>query len=128
MIRTALAVALIAATAYAAPAARRDLSDDARLEQALQGRVPGTPRSCIDPSPSDGASHFGNTVLLKDRAGVLYRTRFDGGCRASPWDVLVSWRPTTQLCRGDIIEIRDPASGFTRGACSYTDFTPYRRP
>lgn len=128
MIRTLLTLTLAGATAFAAPAARRDLSDDAKIGRELAGRIPGIPQSCINPSPSEGSSHYGNTVLMKDRMGVIYRTHFEGGCTASDWDVLVSRRPSTQLCRGDIIEIHDQSSGFFRGACSYSDFVPYRRP
>ena len=127
MVRNFITVALIAGTSYAAPAARRDVSDDSRIERQLADREAGVPQSCINPSPSQGAAHYGNTVLIKDRAGVLYRTHFEGGCTADDNDITISRRPTTQLCRGDIIEIREPVSNIFRGACSYSDFTPYRR-
>lgn len=127
MFRIAL-MALAGAAAFAAPASDRNRSDDAKLEKKLIGLVPGQPQSCITPSPSQGGEHFGNTVLIKDRAGVLYRTSFRGGCIARSTDSLISQRPTTRLCSGDIIEIRDLSMNAFRGACSYEEFVPYRKP
>lgn len=127
MFRTAL-ILVAGAAAFAAPASERDRSDDAKLEKKLAGLIPGQPQSCINPSRSEGGDHFGNVVLIKDRSGTLYRTSFRGGCTAGPSDSLISRRPSTQLCSGDIIEIRDLSMDIFRGACSYTEFVPYRRP
>lgn len=127
MFRTAL-ILIAGAAAFAAPASERDRSYDAKLEKKLAGLTPGQPQNCITPSPSQGGEHFGNTVLIKDRSGILYRTSFRGGCTASGTDALINRQPTTRLCRGDIVEIRDLSANLFRGACSYTEFVPYRRP
>jgi hypothetical protein len=34
---------------------------------------------------------------------------------------------TTQLCRGDINQVVDLRTGFGTGACSYSEFIPYRK-
>ncbi len=128
MIRTTLALLLAGATAFSAPAARRDLSDADRLEKALSGRVAGEPRSCIQQSPSGGTQKFGNTVLIEDRAGKLFRTQLVGGCIARDWDALITRSTITSLCRGDIVDIADLQAGFTRSSCSFSDFTPYTKP
>lgn len=129
MIRVTLALALIGATAYAAPAKQPYVDrDEARIAERLSKLVPGAPVDCISPSASDGGQHAGNVVLMKDRSGVLYTAHFEGGCQARDSDALISRRPTTRVCRGDIVEIRDLTSGFSSGACSYSSFTPYRRP
>lgn len=127
MFRTALVV-VISATALAAPASERNLSDDAKVEKRLAGLVPGQPQGCITPSRSEGGDHFGNTVLIKDRTGTLYRTSLRGGCTVGFTDVLVSQRPTERLCTGDIIQIQDRQMGIFRGACTYNEFVPYRKP
>lgn len=127
MFRTALVV-MIGATALAAPASERNLSDDAKIEKRLAGLVPGQPQGCISPSRSEGGDHYGNTVLIKDRSGILYRTSFRGGCTARSTDTLVSQRPTERLCTGDIIQIQDIQAGVFRGSCSYNEFVPYRKP
>lgn len=127
MFRTAVILATGAA-AFAAPASERDRSYDAKLEKKLAGLTPGEPQSCINPSMSQGGENFGNTVLIKDRNGTLYRTSFRGGCTATATDSLISRRPTTRLCSGDIVEIRDLSANLFRGACTYTEFVPYRRP
>lgn len=126
MFRTALLV-IAGAAAFAAPASERDRSDDAKLEKMLSGLTPGPPQSCINPSRSESGGNFGNTVVIKGQNGILYRTSFRGGCSAGPSDSLISRRPTTQLCSGDIIEIRDIQMNAFRGACSYEEFVPYRK-
>lgn len=129
MLRTTLILALSTAAAFAAPAAQRQPDrDEAKAAQELRGLVAGKPQSCISPSRSQGGSHYGNIVLLRDRSGTLYRTNFEGGCTVDDNDALISRRFSSQVCRGDIIEGRDLVSGFTRGSCVYSDFVPYRKP
>lgn len=126
MFRIALAV-LAGAAAFAAPASERDLSNDAKVAKRLAGLIPGEPQSCINPSRSQGGEHLGNIVLMKDQSGVLYRANLQGGCMVRSTDSIISRRPSTRLCSGDIIEIRDIGMGAFRGACTYSEFVPYRK-
>lgn len=128
MIRTTLALLLAGATAFSAPAARRDLSDDMKVARVLKDLVPGEPRSCINPSPSGGSEHYGNTALMKDRGGTLYRSQFQNGCEAPEEYALITRQFGTSLCRGDIVEVKDLTSGMSRGSCVFSEFVPYRKP
>lgn len=127
MIRTVMALLLAGATAYAAPAARRDMTDEARLAKALEGRMPGQPQSCISVAPSRSSRTFGNTVLFEGFGGRVYRTQLMGGCVARSYDTLVTRTSQTSLCRGDIVTLTDLSAGYTRESCAYSDFTPYSR-
>jgi hypothetical protein len=118
MLRTTLAVLLVGATAFSAPAAHRDASDEERIAKQLVDLTPGEPRSCVVPSRSAGGTHAGNAVLVKDRSNTLYLAHFEGGCEARESDALISRRFSAQLCRGDLVEIRDLSSGISRGTCS----------
>lgn len=128
IVRTALALLLAGAAGVAAPAENRDLKADARLAKALAGLTPGKPRSCIHTSPSGATGKYGNTVLLEDRSGTLYRTQLVGGCFARDQDALVTRSFGTGTCSGDIVQITDLQAGFPRESCSFSEFTPYRRP
>jgi hypothetical protein len=126
MLRNALIVLIAGAAGVAAPAADR-APDDAPFAKRLAKLTPGAPQTCINPSRSGGSDHAGNQVLIEDRSGTIFLAHFQGGCEARDSDALISRRPSTQLCRGDVVEIRDLTSGFSRGMCAYSDFTPYRR-
>jgi hypothetical protein len=127
MLRTLIVVAASAA-AFAAPAAQREDRDAARIERALAGLTPGQPQSCINPDRSGNSVRYGDTLLVKGRSGITYLSHFDAGC--APRDdsyAMISRRPTSQTCRGDIVQFQDLTSGAFGGACAYGSFTPYRR-
>lgn len=128
MLRALILVAAGAA-AFAAPAAPRDDREAAKIERALAGLTPGRPQTCINPDRSGGSSRHGDTLLIKDRSGVTYLSRFPEGCAPRNDNyAMISRRPTSQVCQGDIVQFKDLASGAFGGACAYGAFTPYRRP
>lgn len=127
MLRITLAAILIGATSFAAPAAPRTDRATMEIERRLAKLVPGQPQACITPSRSGGGSHSGNLVLVEGQSGIVYASHFQGGCEADERDTLISRRPTSRLCRGDVVEVTDLVSGAFRGSCMYSDFTPYRR-
>lgn len=117
------------AVAFAAPAAQRaDDRDAAKIEKALAGKVAGAAQSCITPSNSGGSTRYGDTLLVTGRNGVTYVSTFSPSCGPrSDGYAMISRRPMTQICRGDIVEFKDLTSGAFGGACAYGDFTPYTR-
>jgi hypothetical protein len=59
---------------------------------------------------------------------MIYVNRPAGGCPELRVGYALKTRTTSsQLCRGDIVEVFDPLNGFSSGACALGDFTPYRR-
>ncbi|WP_454885785.1 hypothetical protein [Sphingomonas oryzagri] len=96
-------------------------------EQALAGRTPGSPTSCIT------QSRIGDTTIF-DSGAILYRMKAGPdyinapGCPNLRHDrTIVSRTYSDQLCRGDILTIVDPPSGMGYGACPLADFVPYAR-
>ena len=107
------------------------LSDEvqAQLDEQLAGRTAGRAVSCVRQPDLMGSRSIGEEVLLfRGRGGVTWVNRPPGGCpRVDSGRSLVSITPTTQLCRGDIVNVVDPVGGFSYGSCGLGDFVPYRR-
>ena len=107
------------------PRAQKELAD------ALAGRVPGKPVSCV---PNYRASNMQIiddwTILFKD-GRTVYVQNPRGGCPgiASHRNVLVTRLfASNQLCSGDISGLVAPSSGIGGGACVFSDFVPYTKP
>jgi len=111
-----------------AAGARREAAASAELADALKGKVPGEPVSCINLRDIRSTKTIGDRTLLYEMSSKLvYRNDPAGGCPASaPGRTLVTRTPSTQLCRGDIVRVVDLTAGFDVGSCGLGDFTPYR--
>ncbi|HET9397487.1 MAG TPA: hypothetical protein VFO45_01575 [Sphingomicrobium sp.] len=101
------------------------------LAEALAGRVPGKPVSCLPNYRADNMQIIDDwTILFKD-GRTIYLQKPRGGCPgiASRRNVLVTrLHGTSQLCSGDISHLVDPTSGIGGGACVFGDFVPYTKP
>ncbi|MCP1469370.1 hypothetical protein J3E64_001045 [Sphingobium sp. OAS761] len=110
----------------------RPLTDKqaAKLAQALDGKVAGTPVSCIDRRTQSNLTAISDTVLLyRVSRKLLYRNDLIGSCSGlARGDIVVTQSFGTQLCRGDMTRTVDRTSGMMTGACALGDFTPYRTP
>jgi hypothetical protein len=111
-----------------AASARREAAASAELADALKGKVPGKPVSCINLRDIRSTKTIGDRTLLYETSSQLvYRNDPVGGCPASaPGRTLITRTPSTQLCRGDIVRVVDLTAGFDVGSCGLGDFTPYR--
>ena len=104
----------------------------ARVERELAGLTPEAPTTCLDLGlVRDRSSEiYGNTLLYRLSSGLVYRNDTTGGCETagtSRDDVVVTRTPSTQLCRGDIVETFDRVTHIPTGSCSLGDFVLYRR-
>ena len=101
------------------------------LAEALAGRVPGKPVSCLPSYRADDMQIIDDwTILFKD-GRTVYVQNPRGGCPGigSRRNILVTRLfGTSQLCSGDISHLVDPSSGIGGGACVFSDFVPYTRP
>ncbi|MDP9421622.1 MAG: hypothetical protein M3Q19_02095 [Pseudomonadota bacterium] len=98
-----------------------------KLANALAGRTPGTPVSCIsDRARMQIVDDW--TILYRDR-GTVYVQRPRGGCHglSNNMSLIRNQFVTTRLCRGDINRIVDLRTGFGTGACVFSEFVPYRK-
>ena len=107
------------------PKAQRELAD------ALAGRVPGKPVSCLPSYRSNDMQIVDDWTILFRDGRTIYVQNPRGGCPGigSRRNVLVTRLfGTNQLCSGDISHLVDPSSGIGGGACVFSEFVPYTRP
>jgi hypothetical protein len=110
-------------------AARQAAANQARLDKALTGLVPGKPQQCLDSHERYETDRIGSTILYKQGRGLIYRADTNGGCHGlDRGDAIVSEQFGSQLCAGDPIRTVDLTSRIPSGVCTIRSFVPYRRP
>jgi hypothetical protein len=99
------------------------------LDQALAGRTAGAPVMCVRQPDLRGNRSIGESVILFEGIGdTIWVNRPPGGCPTlRPGRALVTRTPSTQLCRGDIVNVVDTVSRFEHGGCGLGEFVPWRR-
>ncbi|QLC25564.1 hypothetical protein HFP57_11400 [Parasphingopyxis algicola] len=102
--------------------------DERRMAALLDGKTPGDSQPCINTRPTTQTSIIGNQMILYRVGPVVYRNDLDGMCPTLRSEsTLVSQRyGSSQLCSGELVEVRDPYSGASFGSCALGEFTPYR--
>jgi len=98
-----------------------------KLANALAGRTAGQPVNCINERSKMQVVDDG-TILFRDRS-IIYVQRPHGGCYGltSGMSLIRDAFGTTRICSGDINRIVDVRTGFGTGACTYSEFIPYRK-
>lgn len=107
------------------PKAQKELAD------ALAGRVPGKPVSCLPNYRANDMQIIDDWTILFRDGRTVYVQNPRGGCPGigSRRNVLVTRLfGTNQLCSGDISHLFDPTSGIQGGACVFSQFVPYTKP
>jgi hypothetical protein len=101
----------------------------AALSAELRNYEPaGEPVSCVNQRDLRGNRSAGDALVFTGLGDRLWVNRPAAGCPGlDSGRTLVTRTTTTQLCRGEIVSIVDPVSGFSAGSCSLGDFVPYRR-
>jgi len=130
-----LLLAISAAMLVAAPAAsgeKIDLTEkqQTKLDKRLEGRTVGDPVSCIALRDQKNMTVISDDVLLfssSSHAKTIYVNKPYKGCRNADRLVMVYDRPTTQLCRGEIVQLVDNTTGVNVGSCAFSEFTPYTK-
>ncbi len=102
-----------------------------KLAQALQGRTPGQPVSCIaNLRGSAKMSVIDDTTILFRQGSTVYVQKPSGGCPSlgnGRYALVKRQVGGSQYCEGDIGEVVDPVSGFFAGSCVFGPFVPYRK-
>jgi len=126
-----LASAAILTSCTTAPAeVTRSPKAQRELAEALAGRVPGKPVTCLPSYRSDHMQIIDDWTILFRDGRTIYVQNPRGGCPGigSRRNVLVTRLfGTNQLCSGDISHLVDPVSGIGGGACVFSEFVPYTR-
>lgn len=130
--KTLIHVALIAGmiAAPVTPLAAAPQTGEAKLARLTSGRTAGKPIDCINTGPSTNDSEKLPKIGIAYRQGsTWYVSRFEGGCPQLSDDTIVVTRlHSSQLCRGDIAELRMAGPMMPEGSCVFGAFTPYTRP
>jgi hypothetical protein len=115
---------LLAASASAAPR----LSPEARLAQALEGRVAGAPVNCISLNRVRSSQIIEDTAILYDAGSTIYVNRPRAGRESlDRWDTLVTKLFTSQLCSTDVVHLYDTSARMETGLVFLGEFVPYRK-
>lgn len=127
-----LASGAILASCTTAPAeVTRSPKAQRELAEALAGRVPGKPVTCLPSYRSDNMQIIDDWTILFRDGRTIYVQNPRGGCPGigSRRNILVTRLfGTNQLCSGDISHLFDPTSGIGGGACVFSEFVPYTKP
>ena len=130
-ILVALTAAGLAACSTATEPPVRSAEDQARYLKLIEGRVAGTPMSCLPSWNADDMRVIDDqTIVFGERSNRVYVANLQGPCDnvGQPGFALVTRTPTSQLCSGDIATVVQTSSGITAGSCVIGTFTPYTRP
>jgi hypothetical protein len=120
-----------AACAYDGPPPEPSPRVQAEFAEALAGRVPaGPPVSCVSQRDLGGNRSIGQGVILFNgrSSDLVYVNRPAAGCpEIRSGRALVVRTTSSQLCRGDIVDVVDLTTGMGFGGCGLGDFEPFRR-
>ncbi|WP_420137680.1 hypothetical protein [Sphingomonas sp.] len=124
------ALALIGAAVPAQAVSRIAQTGEAKLAEALKGRVAGTPVDCINLRNAESSQVYDGTAIVYQDGGTLYVNRPTSGADSLRRDdILVTklWG-SDRLCRIDTIRLLDQGTRFEHGWVGLGQFVPYTKP
>ena len=127
LIYAAVIAGLIGAPIASLSAAK--LSPQDKLAKLTAGRVAGKPVDCINLGITNNESQKIPGIGMAYRQGTTwYVSRFKDGCPELREDtVVVTKVHSSQLCRGDIADLRMIPPNMPVGSCVFDSFVPYRK-
>lgn len=128
--KTLLILPLLAMTSCSAGVATepvRSTKAETKLNQLLAGKVAGRTSSCINQRDATEQRIIDErTIIFRTGRNKLYRTEIDQCPRLDNRSTLIRQTTGTNICSGEIFEVRDSGTGMSYGACTFGDFTEYR--
>lgn len=126
---SALGFAALAAGCMAEPPLTADPAGEAAIAAETEGRIAGSPVSCVPMRDLRGNRSVGNAIVFDGPGDIIYVNRPPaGGCSSLRYGRSLMVQTTvTQLCRGDLATVVDYATDTTHGSCGLGDFVPYGR-
>lgn len=121
---------LLAAPAVSGETIELSEQQQAKLDKRLEGRTAGEPQSCISMNEQRNMTVISDDILIfgsRRNAKTIYVNKPYGGCRNAANSILSYSRPTSSLCKGEIIKLIDSASRIEMGSCAFGDFVPYTK-
>lgn len=126
----AISIAGLAGSDQAATSKKADVraaEDEARLTEALKGRVAGPTQDCIVQSDVRSQQGYGRSAILfaAQRSDVVYVNRPRSGCPDIGGGRALETRTTSsRLCRGDVVRVLDPLSQMQLEAARWAPSPP----
>lgn len=112
----------------AAPVAAGTPEGEAKLAEALEGRIAGEPVDCINLRTVRSSEVIKDTAIIYKSGATLYVNRPAAGAESlDKWDVLVTRTLSSRLCDVDVVYLRDRGTNMQTGFVLLGDFVPYRR-
>ncbi len=124
------AAMLLASPAVSGEKAQLSEKQQVKLDQRLEGRTAGEPRTCINSADQRNMTVISDDVLVfgsSRNARTIYVNKPYGGCRNADRSILSYSRPTSSLCKGEAITLVDSASRMPMGSCAFGEFVPYTK-
>jgi len=130
--RTLIHSALVAALVIApiVPASAKIETGQEKLARLTAGRVPGKLVDCINIGMTSNDSEKLPGLGMAYRQGsTWYVNLFQGDCPGLRDDTIVITKlHMSQLCRGDVADLRMSGANIPVGSCIFGQFTPYTKP
>ena len=121
---TGASATLLAAT----PALARDhLTGEQQLAKLLEGRVAGKPVDCINLETAQNSVVIDKTAIVYDSGSVIYVNRPKDASELDSDYILVTKTWGSELCRMDVVKLRDRSTFMFSGFVSLENFVPYTR-
>lgn len=121
---------LLAAPAISGEQIELTEKQQTKLDKRLEGRTAGEAQSCITSNDQREMTVISDDILIfgsRRNAKTIYVNKPYGGCRNADRSILSYSRPTSTLCRGDIIQLIDNTTQMSTGSCAFGEFVPYTK-
>jgi len=123
--------ALLIGSCSTTPQEARTPKAEKRLAEAIEGRVPDKPISCMPNYRSATQMEIidDNTLVFHD-GNTVYVQNPPGGCRGlgiGGYTLVMHQFGGPQVCAGDINNLVDLHNGQIGGSCTFGPFIPYRK-
>lgn len=106
----------------------RSPDDSAALAKELAGKTAGQPRSCIPLNDARSPKAYRDALVYRTSRRLTYVNAARGCDSFDPDPIFVNRLMTSQLCRGDVVQLVSRAGAIPGSFCVLGDFTPYRAP
>ena len=120
LLLTIPAAMLLAAPAMSGEKIELTEKQQTELDKRLEGRTAGEAQSCITVNDQRDMTVISDDILIfgsRRTAKTIYVNKPYGGCNNADRSILSYSRPTSSLCRGEIINLIDSASRMSMGSC-----------
>lgn len=125
--RAVIAGTMVAGALSGPALATEKLTGEEKLAKILEGREPGKPVSCIPLNQANNSRVIDKTAIVYDVGNTLYVNRPTNADSLDSDDILVTKLTGSQLCRLDVVNLRDRGSMMFSGFVGLQDFIPYRK-